>query len=115
MNAYTHSSVPEFAAIARSYVDAAVRRPEPTRFLEFAAEPTNRPQAQQYLNRWLEISRRSFGRPHTTSGTRAVDLDLRSKSSVDMDAEFQEKLEPFLERSGLLWPELMEIAQDQHE
>jgi len=115
MGAYTESSVPEFAAIARSYVEAAVRRPEPTRFLEFAADATNRPQAQQYLNRWLEISRLSFGRPGTSAGKRVVDLGLRSKSSADLDAEFRDKLEPFLKRSGLLWPELVEIAQDQHE
>ena len=113
MDAYTSSSYPEFAAIARSYVDAATRRSEPKMFLEFAADPTNRPQAQQYLNRWLEISRRSFGRPGTTAGRRAVELGLRSKSSADMDAEFQSKLEPFLKRSSLQWPELLEIAQDQ--
>jgi hypothetical protein len=113
MDAYTSSSYPEFAAIARSYADAATRRPEPARFLEFAADPTNRPQAQQYLNHWLEISRRSFGRPGTVAGARAVELGLRSKSSADMDAEFRGKLEPFLKRASLQWPELLEIAQDQ--
>lgn len=115
MDAYTESSVPEFAAIARSYVDAATGRPEPKRFLEFAADPTNRPQAQQYLNHWLEISRLSFGRPGTSAGRRVVELGLRSKSSADLDAEFRSKLEPFLKRSGLLWPELVEIAQDETE
>lgn len=115
MEAYTESAYPEFAAIAKSYVEADMRRPEPTRFLEFTADPTNRPQAQQYLNRWLEISRRSFGRPGTTAGARAVELGLRSKTSANMDAEFQSKLEPFLKRSGLMWPELVEIAQDRSE
>jgi len=115
MSAYTSSSYPDFAAIARSYVDAAARRSEPARFLEFAADPTNRPQAQQYLNRWLEISRRSFGRPGTTAGARAVELGLRSQLSADMDAEFRGKLEPFLKRASLQWPELLEIAQDQTE
>lgn len=112
MSAYTQSSYPEFAAIARSYVEADTGRPEPTRFIEFASDPSNRPQAQQYLNRWLDIARRSFGRPGTTAGARALELGLRSKSSEQMDAEFHARIEPFLERCGLMWPELVEIEQD---
>ncbi len=104
MESYVESVAQEFAAIACSHVEAAARRPEPTRFVEFAAEATNRPQAQRFLNHWVAIARASFGQAGTTADARAVELGLRSQSAAQMDEEFARRLEPFVRRCGLELP-----------
>jgi 1,2-phenylacetyl-CoA epoxidase catalytic subunit len=110
MESYVESSSSEFAAIARSHVEAAARRPEPSRFLEFAAQPTNRPQAQQFLNRWAGIARASFGRPGTGADARAVVLGLRSRTAAAMGDEFERRLAPLLARASLVLPAAGEHA-----
>lgn len=110
MRAYATSSFEQFAAIARHYVEAATSRPEPSLFLEFCADPANRPRAQQYLNRWLAVALRSFGRPGTAGDARALALGLRSKSSAQMHDDFVASLEPFLGRCGLVMPAPEELG-----
>ena len=110
MEAYTGSRSKQFAAIALSYVEAARHRPEPTIFLEFAADPSNRPLAQQFLSRWAEIGLRSFGRPGTTGDDRALTLGLRTKSVAQMIREFLAGLEPFLLQSGLVLPDFAALG-----
>ncbi len=106
MESYAESSAGEFAAIACSHVEAAARRPEPTRFVEFASDPTNRPRAQQFLNRWIEIARASLGRAGTSADARAVALGLRSRTTAEMQRVFLQRLEPFGRRCGLELPGL---------
>jgi len=101
MQSYTESSCREFAAIARTYVEAAERRQEPTRFLEYCQDPANRPQAQQFFDRWVRIGLESLGKPGSRGDQRAVALGLRSKTSAELVAEYRERLEPFVERCGL--------------
>ena len=101
MENYVESTCPEFAAIARSHVAAAARRPEPKVFLEFASDPSRRPQAQEFLDRWVDFARRSFGRPGTAADRRAVELGLRKASVAEMEREFERRLGPFLERTHL--------------
>ncbi len=112
MTAYVDSASREFGAIARSYVEAAPRRPEPARFLEFCEEPTNRPRAQELFNRWLAIALRAFGRPGTKGDERAVALGLRSKPSADMIREFVERLRPFRSSCGLGMPDMQFLGLD---
>lgn len=104
MRSYQDCCVPEFAAIARSFVAAAPGRPEPTRFLAFAADETNRPQAQQYLNRWVATAVVSFGRAGTPGDRRAVELGLRAQTSEEMTRAFLQRLAPFLQRVELKVP-----------
>ncbi len=101
MESYAESSAGEFAAIARSHVEAAARRPEPTRFIDFASDPTNRPQAQQFLNRWVEIAGAALGRPGTSADARAVALGLRSRTSAEMHRVLHQRLVPFARRCRL--------------
>jgi hypothetical protein len=110
MRAYADSSAREFAAIARSYVEASEARPEPSRFQEFCAEPANRVIAQQHLNRWVEIALTSFGRPGTSGDRRALQLGLRSQGSAALREEFLERLRPFRESCGLGLPELAALG-----
>jgi hypothetical protein len=110
MQSYVQSSNPNFAAIALSYVDAAASRPEPTRFVEFCAEPTNRPQAQAFLNRWLTLALLSFGRPGSSADARALELRLRSSSVAEMQQQFLDELQPFLARCSLALPALADLG-----
>ncbi|HED64844.1 MAG TPA: hypothetical protein ENJ09_04725 [Planctomycetes bacterium] len=101
MRSYVTSSCPEFAAIARSYVEAAQRRPEPRRFLAYCEDPEHRPQARQFFDLWYRIAVGALGRKDSTADARVVELGLRSKSAGQMVAEFDERLAPFLEACGL--------------
>jgi len=104
MESYVDCAVPEFAEIARSYVQAAPRRARPTRFEEFCAEPENRPRAQQLFNKWFAIALAAFGRPDTRGDERAVDLGLRSRGSAAAARAYVERLKPFAARCGLRLP-----------
>ncbi|MEM7308309.1 MAG: hypothetical protein AAF682_16635 [Planctomycetota bacterium] len=104
MEGYVDSASREFAAIARSYVDASSSRPRPTRFLDFCAEPTNRPRAQELFQRWFAIALPAFGRPGTRGDERAVELSLRSRRSADAVGEFVNRLKPFIASCGLTFP-----------
>jgi hypothetical protein len=110
MRAYVDSCSPELAAIARSHVDAAMTRPEPARFREFCAEPTQRPQAQQFFTRWLTIAIRSLGRPGTPADARTVELGLRSVSSAELVREYLGGLAPFVESCQLAFPDFDELG-----
>ena len=106
MRSYVESSCAAFAEIARSHVEAAAQRPLPTRFSEYCAEPANRPQAQEFLDIWVTIARRSFGRADTPSDARALALGLKARRARELDAEFCGRLKPLLERCGLVLPAL---------
>jgi len=110
MQSYVESSNPKFAAIAMSYVDVASNRREPVRFVEFCDDPTNRPQAQQFVNRWLSLAMLSFGRPGTSADARAVGLGLRTERVAEMQERYLELVGAFLERCGLAIPDLSELG-----
>lgn len=101
MSSYMECACEEFASIAREHVAASQRRPEPRYFLEYCTEPTHRPQAQQFLDRWATLARMAFGRPGAPAGRRAMELGLRKATSAELDAEFRRVLAPFLVRCGL--------------
>ena len=101
MRSYADSSCKEFAAIAMSHVDAASRRPEPKRFIAYCEDVTNRPQAQQFLDRWMGIALRSLGRAGSASDVRAVELGLRARTATQMARELNARAAPFVGRCGL--------------
>ena len=104
MEAYVDCVHPGFAAIARSYVGSTSRRPRPARFEEFCAEPSNRHRAQELFERWLAIALPAFGRPGTKGDARAVELELRSRSSSEGVGVFFDRLKPFVNTCGLRFP-----------
>lgn len=79
--------------------------PRDTVFVEYCAEPANRPHAQQMFNRWLALCLLALGRPGSHGDQRAVELGLRSRRVSDLAAEFLAGLEPFLESTGLVVPD----------
>jgi hypothetical protein len=115
MTSYAESASPEFAAIARSYVEAAPHRPQPNRFLEFARDPSNRPLVRQYLARWLTIALASFGRPGSRGDRRAGELGLRAKGSGAMRSAYLERIGPFVAQCGLETGDLEGIAGIEYE
>jgi 1,2-phenylacetyl-CoA epoxidase catalytic subunit len=112
MESYVDCAVPQFAAIARSYVAAAPMRPHPTRFEEFCAEPENRPRAQELFQRWFAVTLTAFGRPDTRADERAVELGLRARSSAEAAQDFVERLRPFVARLGLRLPAASDLGLD---
>ena len=112
MQSYEDSVCTEFAGIARSYLHAAPGRPEPTRFVEFASQDTNRPQAQQYLNLWLSVSLRALGRPGTAGDRKAVELGLRKRTVEETLRDFVGRLGEMMERCGLEFPDATVLGID---
>jgi len=101
---YLDSRCREFAAIARSLVDAdrTFTHSAEDLFQDFCRETTNRPAAQQMFNRWLAITLLSLGRPSTQGDNRAVHLGLRSKRCAESVREFLTELRPWMERCHLV-------------
>jgi 1,2-phenylacetyl-CoA epoxidase catalytic subunit len=106
MQGFVECSYTPFAAIAKKHVEAARERPEPTRFLEYCAEPANRPHGQQLLDRWVVAARRSFGRVDSPHDARALELGLKNKRAAELDRIFCERLAPLLQQCGLALPAL---------
>lgn len=102
MRGFVESSHAGFAAIAREHVEAAAQRPEPSRFIEYCSEAANRPHGQELLDRWVVAARRSFGRIDSPHDARALQLRLKNKRAADLDRVFCDRLQPFLERCGLV-------------
>lgn len=104
---YTDSSAEEFALIARTRLSElrALEEPEDSAFLEFCAEETNRPLAQQHVNRWLSITLLSLGRPRSPGDARAIELGLRTRPVEGIVREYLDALAPFLARCGLVLPD----------
>ncbi len=107
LSAYTDSSCVEFAKIAATRLAELrpLEEPEDPAFLEFCSDPTNRPHAQQLVNRWLVITLLSLGRPDSAGDVRALQLALRSKSVARIVREYLDALAPFLERCQLALPD----------
>ena len=104
MGAFVDSTCKGFAAIARSHVDAAVRRPAPKRFIAYCEDPSNRPHAQQFLDRWSGIAERFFGPPGGARDLRVVELGLRARTTEQMLGDYRARLASLLERCGLKAP-----------
>jgi hypothetical protein len=105
MHAFTESSHPGFAAIAKTHVASAAKRPEPTRIVEYCSDPANRPHGQELVDLWVTLARRSLALVDAPHDARALTLGLKSQSAADLDRAFCERLQPFLERCGLKLPE----------
>ena len=106
MQGFLESSYAPFAAIARKHVEAAAQRPEPSRFIEYCSEPSNRPHGQELLDRWVIAARRSFGRTDSPHDAQALKLRLKNKRAADLDRIFCERLQPFLAQCGLALPKV---------
>jgi 1,2-phenylacetyl-CoA epoxidase catalytic subunit len=106
LGAYVDSVSKEFAAIARTRLEEFQPRelPDDSAFVEFCADATNRPHAQQLFNRWLAITLVSLGRPGSAGDARAIALGLRQKSAAQIAREYLAGLEPLLAACGLAMP-----------
>ena len=111
MRSYVDSTCPEFAAIARSHVEAAQRRPKPKRFVTYCEDPEHRPQAQQFFDRWYRIGVGALGRRDSSADARVVDLGLRSERAGELRERFHARLAPFVEACALAFPESLSEAE----
>ena len=104
---FTESSCEELARIARERLEGNPWRdlPEDPAFLEFCADETNRPHAQELFNRWLSVTVLALGRPDSRADERVVELGLRSRRMSEVARDFVEGLEGFLRASALIVPD----------
>ncbi|MFT5286483.1 MAG: hypothetical protein ACI8TQ_002652 [Planctomycetota bacterium] len=112
MDSYVDCSSREFAAIARSFIDGRRGDLEDPDVIEFCADPSNRPHAQQMFNRWFAVAVRSFGRPGTLGDGRAVELGLRSRTAGEMLEVFLSEMRELSERYGLELPDPDDFGLD---
>jgi hypothetical protein len=107
LEAYLDCVAADFAAIARTRLEFAPPGdvPRDAAFVEFCADPSNRPHAQQMVNRWLAICLLSLGRPDSPGDARAVALGLRTRRAGETVSDFLAGLAPFLEACNLALPD----------
>jgi 1,2-phenylacetyl-CoA epoxidase catalytic subunit len=75
-------------------------------------EPDDLAKAQTYFDRWLAISLRSFGRPGSARGQRAIALGLKSRDSADVVREYIAALEPIMSACDLKFPSREALGLD---
>ena len=107
LSTFTESTCEELAAIARKRLEANPMRslPEDGAFLEFCAEASNRPHAQELFNRWLSVTVLALGRPESRADERAVELGLRSRRMSDVARDYIDGLAGFLQAASLSLPD----------
>ena len=111
---YTDSISKDFAAIARTRLALGDpgEMPDDPAFVEFCAEETNRPHAQQMFNRWLAVVLLSLGRPGSPRDERAVEIGLRSRRVGEIVRDYLDSLQPFMQRCGLSMPDAATLGVD---
>jgi hypothetical protein len=107
LEAYVDCVAADFAAIARTRLEitAPGELPRDAHFAQFCADPSNRPHAQQMVDRWLAICLLSLGRPGSPGDARAVALGLRKRRVSEIVTDFLNGLAPFLESCSLRLPD----------
>lgn len=75
-------------------------------------DPDTAPLAQDYFDRWLSESLRSFGRPGSPRSKRAIELGLRQRDSAQVIREYLAELEPTMTACGLRLPTRAQLGLD---
>ncbi|HKE13355.1 MAG TPA: Phenylacetic acid catabolic protein [Kofleriaceae bacterium] len=73
-------------------------------------EPDDTPRAQDYFDRWLAESLRSFGRPGSPRSKRAIELGLRQRDSAEVIRDYLGELGPIMKACGLRMPTREQIG-----
>jgi 1,2-phenylacetyl-CoA epoxidase catalytic subunit len=76
------------------------------------SDPDSRPRAQDYFDRWLAESLRSFGRPGSPRSKRAIELGLRQRDSAEVIRDYMAALEPSVTACGLRLPTRAQLGLD---
>ena len=74
------------------------------------SDPDHRPRAQDYFDRWLAESLRSFGRPGSPRSRRAIELGLRQRDSAEVIRDYLSALEPIVTACGLRLPSRAQLG-----
>jgi len=92
----------DFAALAKTVLAAPDNsQEEEARFQAFALDASNRPQAQQYWDRWLVLGLLSLGRPGAQGDAKAVSSGVRTQSTTEIVRAFLAETETMREACGL--------------
>lgn len=114
MKSYVDCVVPEFAAVARSYVDAAstlVPSGDPV-FVEYAGDASHRPHAQSMFDRWVGVALSSFGPASQYADRRPVELGLRAHTKGELVRTFLAAIDPWRQECGLDAPAVAAVGAE---
>jgi 1,2-phenylacetyl-CoA epoxidase catalytic subunit len=76
------------------------------------SEPDDTARAQDYFDRWLAESLRSFGRPGSPRSKRAIELGLRQRDSAEVIRDYLAELVPVMRACGLRLPSRAQLGLD---
>jgi 1,2-phenylacetyl-CoA epoxidase catalytic subunit len=76
------------------------------------SDPDSTARAQDYFDRWLAESLRSFGRPGSPRSKRAIELGLRQRDSAEVIRDYLAELVPVMRACGLRLPSRAQIGLD---
>ena len=92
----------DFEALAKTVLNAPDNSAEEeNRFLEFARDESNKPQAQKYWDRWVVLGLLSLGRPGAAGDAKAMATGVRTTSTTDVVREFLGECDRLREACGL--------------
>lgn len=92
----------EFEALAKTVLNAPDNsEEEENRFIEFAQDESNRPQAQKYWDRWLVLGLLSLGRPGAAGDAKAMSTGVRTVSTDEVVRNFLEECDRLRGACGL--------------
>ncbi len=91
----------EFEALAKTVLLGPDNSEEEQRFVEFAQDESNRPQAQKYWDRWLVLGLLSLGRPGAAGDAKALSSGVRTISTDEVVRQFLEECDRLRETCGL--------------
>jgi 1,2-phenylacetyl-CoA epoxidase catalytic subunit len=72
--------------------------------IEHGRDPEQRARLQEYLDKWLAVSLKSFGRPGTEGNQYAISVGLKTRDSAAIAQEYLDSLKPVMRMAGLGFP-----------
>ena len=79
--------------------------------IEYCRDPANRAEAQEYFDKWLAVSMKSFGRPGTAGNKFAIEAGLKTRDSAAIAQDYVDALKHTMRVSGLVFPSRERLAE----
>ncbi|MHC4972149.1 MAG: Phenylacetic acid catabolic protein [Planctomycetota bacterium] len=79
--------------------------------IERGRDPAQRERMQEYFNKWLAVSLKSFGRPGTDGNRYAVSVGLKTRDSAAVAQEYLDSLKTIMRIAGLTFPSREELER----
>ena len=78
--------------------------------IEHCKDAEQREEAQRLFNKWLAVSLKSFGRPHTEGNRYAISVGLKTRDSATVAQDYLDALRTVMRICGLVFPTRDELS-----